>query len=135
MKIKIQLTLFVFVFGVGITHAQITRDRIISNAKPYVEVQWYCSAANINHAEYIQYGNQPCDFSVGWYTGEAYSYGGNDDVPTFLDRIAKGDGAGSHLSHYNAAGGTPWWATGIDCSAFVSRCWEISRQSTSTLPN
>ncbi|MDZ7319384.1 MAG: T9SS type A sorting domain-containing protein, partial [candidate division KSB1 bacterium] len=82
-----------------------------------------------------QYGNQPCDFSVGWQTGEAYSYGGNDDVSTFLDRIARGDGAGSHLTHYNAAGGTPWWATGIDCSAFVSRCWEISRQSTRTLPN
>lgn len=115
--------------------AQITREKIINNAIPYVEVQWYCSEKNINHPEYLQYGNQPCDFSVGWQTGEAYSYGGNDDVPTFLDRIARGDGAGSHLSHYNAAGGTPWWATGIDCSALVSRCWEISRQSTRTLPN
>jgi len=117
------------------SNAQITRDKIITNAREYIEVEWYCTEANINHPEYIQYGNRPCDFSVGWYTGEAYSYGGNDDVPTFLDRIAKGDGAGSHLSHYTAAGGTPWWATGIDCSAFVSRCWEISRQSTRTLPN
>lgn len=115
--------------------AQISRGKIVENARPYVEVQWYCSEKNINHPEYMQYGNQPCDFSVGWHTGEAYSYGGNDNVPTFLDRIARGDGAGSHLSHYTAAGGTPWWATGIDCSAFVSRCWEISRQSTRTLPN
>jgi len=115
--------------------AQITREKIIDNAKEYIEVVWYCSEANINHAEYMQYGNRPCDFSVGSYTGEAYSYGGNDDVPTFLSRIANGDGAGSHLCHYSAAGGTPWWATGIDCSAFVSRCWEISRQSTRTLPN
>lgn len=135
MKIKRLSILFIFFCAVGLSSAQITREKIISHAKEYVEVQWYCSEANINHPEYLQYGNQPCDFSVGWYTGEAYSYGGNDDVPTFLARIAKGDGAGSHLSHYNAAGGTPWWATGIDCSAFVSRCWEISRQTTRTLPN
>ncbi len=114
---------------------QITREKMITNAKEYIEVQWYCNEANINHPEYMQYGNRPCDFSVGWYTGEAYSYGGNDNVSKYLDRIAKGDGAGSHLSHYTAAGGTPWWATGLDCSAFVSRCWEISRQSTRTLPN
>lgn len=119
----------------GLSNAQITRTKIIENAIPYIQVEWYCTAQNINHAEYLQYGGQPCDFSVGWQTAVAYSYGGNDDVPKFLDRIAKGDGAGSHLSHYNAAGGTPWWATGIDCSAFVSRCWEISRQSTRTLPN
>ncbi len=132
---KLPGILLIVVWGWSSLTAQITREKIISNAKPYVEVQWYCSEKNINHPEYLQYGSQPCDFSVGWQTGEAYSYGGNDDVPTFLDRIARGDGAGSHLSHYNAAGGTPWWATGIDCSAFVSRCWEISRQSTRTLPN
>ncbi len=125
----------IFLLWFSLLKAQITRDKIIENAKPYIEVEWYCSEKNINHSEYLQYGNRPCDFSVGWYTGEAYSYGGNDNVPTFLDRIAKGDGAGSHLTHYTAAGGTPWWATGIDCSALVSRCWEISRQSTRSLPN
>lgn len=131
------VTVFVTLLIIGSiqVNAQITRAKIIDNAIPYIEIQWYCSAQNINHPEYLQYGNQPCDFSVGWQTGEAYSYGGNDNVPTFLDRIARGDGAGSHLSHYTAAGGTPWWATGLDCSAFVSRCWEISRQSTRTLPN
>jgi hypothetical protein len=133
-KILIIISLVVLSCGKP-ANAHITREKIITNAIEYIEVEWYCTEANINHPEYIQYGNRPCDFSVGWYTGEAYSYGGNDNVPTFLDRIARGDGAGSHLSHYTAAGGTPWWATGIDCSAFVSRCWEISRQSTRTLPN
>ncbi len=127
--------MILIVFSHELSQAQITREKIINHAIEYVEVKWYCSAANINHAEYLQYGNQPCDFSEGWYTGEAYSYGGNDNVVTFLDRISKGDGAGSHLSHYTAAGGIPWWASGIDCSAMVSRCWEISRQSTRTLPN
>ncbi len=135
MKQFIAIYVTFLILGTIQAKAQITREKIIDNAIPYIEVQWYCSEQNINHPEYIQYGNQPCDFYVGWQTGEAYSYGGNDDVPTFLDRIARGDGAGSHLSHYKAAGGTPWWATGLDCSAFVSFCWEISRQSTSTLPN
>lgn len=135
MNKKLLIVLLWLLGWLALATAQITREKIINTAKTYIEVQWYCSEKNINHPEYLQYGNQPCDFSVGWQTGEAYSFGGNDDVPTFLDRIAKGDGAGSHLSHYTAAGGTPWWATGIDCSAFVSRCWEISRQSTSTLPN
>jgi len=135
MRKILLLILIVFVCSVEFLEAQITRDKIISNAIEYIEVEWYCTTANINHPEYIQYGNRPCDFSVGWHTGEAYSYGGNDNVPKFLDRISNGDGAGSHYCHYVAAGGTPWWASGIDCSAFVSRCWEISRQSTRTLPN
>lgn len=135
IKKSVYFILIHILFCTEILSAQITRVKIIDNAIPYIQVEWYCSEKNINHPEYLQYGGQPCDFSVGWQTAVAYSYGGNDDVPKFLDRIAKGDGAGSHLSHYTAAGGTPWWATGIDCSAFVSRCWEISRQSTRTLPN
>ena len=135
MKKFVYMIVIAIILGAGILNAQITRTKIIDNAKQYIDVEWYCSPSNINHPEYMQYGGQPCDFSVGWHRGEAYSFGGNDDVPKFLDRIARGNGAGSHLSHYTAAGGTPWWATGIDCSAFVSRCWEISRQSTRTLPN
>lgn len=114
--------------------AAITRDQIMANAVPYAEVNWYCSQDNIDHDEYTMGGCQPCDFSVGWYTGEAYSYGGDDTYTEFLARIAAGDGAGSHLCHYNYWGGTPEWATGLDCSAFASKCWEIPRQSTYTLP-
>ena len=132
---RTQLIFLIILFSAGCLKAQITRDNMIATAITYIDVEWYCASSNINHSEYMDYGGRPCDFSVGWYTGEAYSYGGNDDVNTYLNRIANGDGAGSHLVHYQAAGGIPWWATGIDCSAFVSRCWEISRQSTRTLPN
>ncbi len=135
MKRNIILIVLIFLSCEKCSEAQITREKIITNATEYIVVQWYCSEANINHSEYIQYGNRACDFSVGWHTGEAYSYGGSDNVATFLNRISNGDGAGSHYCHYVAAGGTPWWATGLDCSAFVSRCWQISRQSTRTLPN
>jgi hypothetical protein len=112
----------------------VTRTEIMDNAVPYVEVYWYCSPDNIEHPEYTMGGCQPCDFSVGWYYGEAYSYGGEDTYTEFAARILAGDGAGSHYCHYDYWGGTPEWATGIDCSAYVSECWEISRQSTYTLP-
>ena len=135
MRRSLLFILLILLSFFNLLSAQITREKIIANAIEYIEVEWYCAESNIDHSEYIQYGNRPCDFSVGYHTGEAYSYGGNDDVAKFLSRIANGDGAGSHLCHYTAAGGIPWWATGIDCSAFVSRCWEISRQSTRTLPN
>ncbi len=132
---RAQLLFFLIILWSWNLSAQVMREQMITTAKTYVDVEWYCAPANINHSEYMDYGGRPCDFSVGRHTGEAYSYGGNDNVATFLSRIANGDGAGSHLVHYQAAGGTPWWASGIDCSAFVSRCWEIARQSTRTLPN
>jgi len=118
------------------THVQaITREKIMENAKTFADVVWTCSSANVNHP-YTSGGCQPCDFYAGGtFRGEAYSYGGNDSVERFLQRIAGGAGAGSHLCHYNYYGGVPPWATGIDCSAYVSRCWEIPRQSTATLPN
>ena len=118
------------------TQAQaITREEIMANAKTFADVVWTCSSANVNHP-YTSGGCQSCDFYAGGtFRGEAYSYGGNDSVERFLQRIAAGDGAGSHLCHYNYYGGVPPWATGIDCSAYVSRCWEIPRQSTATLPN
>ena len=112
----------------------VTRTEIMDNAVAYSDLSWYCSPDNIDHWEYTEGGCQPCDFNVGWQTGEAYSYGGDDSYTVFLDRIAAGDGAGSHYCHYDYWGGTPYWATGIDCSAFASKCWEIPRQSTYTLP-
>ncbi|NOY78860.1 MAG: T9SS type A sorting domain-containing protein [Calditrichaeota bacterium] len=127
--------MFIFLAFLATQAQAITREQIMENAKTFAEVVWTCSSANVNHP-YTSGGCQPCDFYAGGtFRGEAYSYGGNDSVERFLQRIAAGDGAGSHLCHYNYYGGVPPWATGIDCSAYVSRCWEIPRQSTATLPN
>ena len=134
-KYVLRIGFFIFLAFLT-THAQaITRAKIMENAKTFADVVWTCSSANVNHP-YTLGGCQSCNFYAGGtFRGEAYSYGGNDSVEKFLQRIAAGDGAGSHLCHYKYYGGVPPWATGIDCSAYVSRCWEISRQSTATLPN
>jgi hypothetical protein len=126
---------FLLLFVVSAISGQaVTREVIMANAQPYVDVYWECTPANINHPEYTMGGCQPCDFSPGWYYGEAYSYGGEDTYIQFAARILAGDGAGSHYCHWDYWGGIPEWATGIDCSAFCSECWEIPRQSTYTLP-
>lgn len=55
------------------------------------------------------------------YTGEAYWFGGNDSIPSFVDKMKHG-------------GYVPRKTAGIDCSAFVSRCWKTSRHTTATIP-
>ncbi len=55
------------------------------------------------------------------YTGEAYFYGGNDSTSSFLSKMSGG-------------GYVPRKDAGIDCSAFVSRCWKTSRHTTATIP-
>jgi len=127
------MALFLATLVMAHSGAAITRVEIMANAVPYTEVYWYCSPDNLDHP-YTEGGCQPCDFSVGWHTGEAYSYGGEDTYTEFENRIAAGDGPGSHYCHYQYWDGAPPWATGLDCSAYVSHCWEISRQSTYTLP-
>ena len=134
MKTKLTILLILAVLSIPLTALAQTRVDMINNAIPYRDVYWECTDANIDHDEYTMGGCQPCDFAPGWYYGEAYSYGGEDTYTEFAARILAGDGAGSHYCHYDYWGGTPEWATGIDCSAFVSECWEISRQSTYTLP-
>ncbi len=134
MRTHLTLALILAILTIPLTGRAQTRTDMIANAIPYRDVYWECDTTNINHPEYTMGGCSPCDFAPGWYYGEAYSYGGEDTYTEFAARILAGDGAGSHYCHYDYWGGTPEWATGIDCSAFVSECWEISRQSTYTLP-
>ena len=54
------------------------------------------------------------------YTGEAYWFGGNDSTSSFLSKMSSG-----YVPRKNA---------GIDCSAFVSRCWKTSRHWTGSIP-
>lgn len=55
------------------------------------------------------------------YTGEAYWFGGNDSIPSFVSKMH--------------GGYVPRKTAGIDCSAFVSRCWKTSRHVTATIPD
>jgi hypothetical protein len=121
----------------------ITREEIIENGWEYVQVDWQCPSQNASapDSDYCVLPNNDSlwrsDFLVGfWYTGEAYEWGGWDRVDAYLDQMTQGQRAGVHEDNdwlpaywYN-----PCWSTGIDCSGFVSRCWELGyKRSTRTL--
>jgi hypothetical protein len=122
----------------------ITRDEIIANAWNYTNLHWSCADYNSTRWQnyYEIYGcslHLMCDFEPDQvYVGEAYGYGQNDAYGEFNDKIDDSLAAGNHQCHYenyfnSTAIAPPDWATGIDCSAFVCRCWEVSRTNTGGL--
>ncbi|MFK7850611.1 MAG: hypothetical protein AB8D78_06495 [Akkermansiaceae bacterium] len=80
----------------------------------------------------------------GWWKpgrtakGMAYKWGGFDTPESFLDGLANGKKAGDIANTYkvrndNAAISNE--SVGIDCSGFISRCWQLSEHvSTKDLP-
>jgi hypothetical protein len=136
----------------------VTRNEVVASARRYINVQSWSpqvdehafSAVNPDHTfhsiyrERRQYSNMP------------YCYGGSDSVTRFLSRIQNSTcpggrdrcGRGEHT--FRKRGTKQWYdpaprglgygyrvprsLAGIDCSAFVSRCWGIARRSTTTLP-
>jgi len=92
-----------------------SRQAVMDTAWVYVTLKWTC------HNTYTS--TSTGNFIEGSrYVGEAYRYGGNDHWKDFLDKVEV-----QKLK--------PRQQAGIDCSAFVSRCWGISRQTTGTFPD
>lgn len=94
----------------------ISRVDILSNGTPYTQIIWSCDSAN----HYDSAHNYTSKFQIGEsYMGEAYCWGGWDTWATFIDRLQVGATASCCTSGYGNASG---WATGTDCSGYVSRC-------------
>ena len=92
-----------------------TRQAILDTAEVYAGLEWTC----YNTFTSAGRGN----FYAGRrYTGEAYKFGGDDHWSTFLYKV-------------EVLKLKPREQAGIDCSAFVSRCWQVSRHVTATFPN
>ncbi|MCK6552538.1 hypothetical protein L6R52_42310 [Myxococcota bacterium] len=99
----------------------IPRERIIRNAERAAYLEWTASEGNTK---------APCapdtwspDFAVGAQLGVAYKWGGFDTPETFVEKITRGLGAGSHSDD----GSDLACVTGADCSGFVSRVWEVKQ--------
>lgn len=94
----------------------ITRQAMIDTAQVYAELEWTCynTFTSSTHGAFIA-GRQ--------YTGEAYRFGGNDHWAAFLYKV-------------EVLKLRPRQEAGIDCSAFVSKCWNFPfRPTTHTLPD
>jgi len=116
-----------------VTALSITRDQVISNAEAYRSHTWTVGPNN--------YSSRTCSngcpvgpshWSIGTQvTGVAYQWGGYDTISSFDSKLSQGYLAGD-VSGTSCVGSC---ATGVDCSGFVSRAWETSRYTTSTLPS
>jgi len=108
----------------------ITRERILATAAAFAEHLWTCSLDN-------QFGGTVCEptWVCDWeadttYVGLPYDWGGYVSIEQFDQDLADGLGAGSH---------DDWepldCTTGVDCSGYVSQCWEVSHQNTYSMDN
>src|SRR3954464_12973983 len=104
----------------------ITREQVMSNAATYAYEAWRAGAANL-HASCDQ--RWSTDYTVGDQVGLPYNWGGFDDLTSFQKKLGQGFGAGAHSED-----GILPCTTGVDCSGFVSRVWQLpTKDSTSAL--
>ncbi len=103
----------------------ITRDEVMVRAKAFAYHPWTCSSANLTascsgsfHSVYIP----------GDYMGLPYDWGGYMSLFQFDQQIADGYGAGSYPDD-----GVLSCTSGMDCSGFVSKAWDIGHFTTSSL--
>jgi hypothetical protein len=131
--------------------SKVTRSEAMATAEVYRTLKWVPTPANVMHgrdARGIQVdtpdaGYKPKERFAGWWkpgllnTGMPYKWGGFDTPETFLAGLSEGRAAGDVCTPekrrlLDAAASSQ--AVGIDCSGFVSRCWNLPRAySTRTL--
>ncbi len=128
---------------------QVTPDQAVATAYRYTQVKWmpderHASHGADSHGIRVDTPDHRLSKPGGWWkpgvmaTSMPYQWGGFDTPETFLAKIAAGKKAGDIASDAKRKlgdAGTSQDACGIDCSGFVSRCWNLSRPySTAQLP-
>ena len=121
------LTIIFFLFSLSLSATQ--RGEAILIGDTFIREHWSCSAANTTGSSQSCPGGYSSYYSVGNYIGVPYKWGGFDSIAQFRDKISQGYGAGSYSSD-----GVLSCVTGVDCSGYVSRCWEqTTKYGTSTI--
>ncbi len=134
-----------FIFSLFVSCApQVTREESIATAYRYTQVRWMPEARHIRHGAdsggilvhtpdrgIAKYG----DRRGWWQPGVAaqsmpYQWGGFDTPESFLEKLAAGKKAGDvgdAAKRKLGDAGVSTESCGIDCSGFVSRCWNLKR--------
>lgn len=124
----------------GSCASHVTRDEAVATAYRYTQVQWMPEARHVRHGVDSQgiMVHTP-DLTLAqrgwWQPGVAaksmpYQWGGFDTPESFLQNIAAGMKAGDVADAAKRTLGDAGVSTescGIDCSGFVSRCWNLKR--------
>ena len=114
--------------------ATTSQNNIVARADYMYNSTWVCKkTVNGWRNQYTFYAGNTYRMPYGQpvYAGRYIGYGAS--VDTYLSAAAD-SGSEFYTSRSNYAGKySTYYAT--DCSAFVSWCWGISRQTTATIPN
>jgi MYXO-CTERM domain-containing protein len=103
----------------------ITRDEVLTRAKAFATHPWRCTTANLTASCKTSYKSV---YTPGDYVGLPYDWGGYMTLFEFDQQIAQGLGAGSYSSDGELA-----CTAGLDCSGYVSKCWDAAHYSTYNL--
>lgn len=123
----------------------VTRDEVMATARAYKEMAWMPEERHIHHGKDFdgQWVHTP-DASLekhtgdpkGWWkpgveaVGMPYMWGGFDTPESFRKKLRRGAFAGDIATDDKKRlleAGVSRHAAGIDCSGFVSRCWNLPR--------
>ena len=122
----------------------VTREECIATAEAYRTFQWTPTAANILHgadADGIRVDTPDASYKPkrglsGWWkpgvliTSMPYKWGGFDTPESFLAGLAEGKAAGDVATPEKRKlldAAVSKHTVGIDCSGFISRCWNLPR--------
>jgi len=105
----------------------LTRDDVMARARAYVELDWECGPRNAgSEFNLLEPGKR--------YSGVTYNWGGFDSLDQFLGKVGGGAVAGNYKKRCGENLCVRFDFAGLDCSGFISRCWEVPRYSTQALP-
>ena len=147
---KLRAAVFIFVLAVGalaalpVPPSEVTRTEAIATAESYLNFKWTPTPANILHGQApggIRVDTPDAAFKpkgtfAGWWEagiinkGMPYKWGGFDTPETFLAGLSEGKAAGDICTSEKRRlldAAVSKHAVGIDCSGFVSRCWNLPR--------
>jgi hypothetical protein len=105
----------------------ISRREVVTRAMSYCAYPWTCTTAHLTASCEASYRSL---YGPGDYVGLPYDWGGYKTLHQFEQDLAAGRGAGTWP---NPAFGVLSCTTGLDCSGFVSKCWDTGHYGTSTL--
>lgn len=98
----------------------LSRTKIVQNARACYEYSWTCTSDNLSTLT-----NWVCPSYItgpGTYTSIPYCWGGFDGTSAFSLKLSQGYNVGNASSTYVPD------TCGLDCSGFVSICWELSER-------
>ncbi len=104
----------------AIPAAAIDRAEVMDRARAFAGHPWHCSASNLQASCLTGYQSE---YVEGDHMGLPYDWGGFVMLHRFDLDIDEGEGAGSP-----AGGEVAACTTGLDCSGYVSACWDTGQK-------